>query len=436
MPAKLISLILFISYMVIFPVKVSAESLRIAVFKTLASNPEIKSEINRKNARQEELRQAKAGQYPSVDLMAAIGNENSKNRYTQAAGATDYVKLTRQEEAFVVTYNLFEGFATSNNIDKNTARVLAADHQLHNLTEQTALQVADVYLNVMRYQELVHLSEKTLDMHKQTFNKVRSRSKSGVGRLSDINQARGRVARAQANLIADKTSLQNAQAMYFRVTGEMPENLSRPDGFVSKLPSDVKQAIALALENNPVLKAAQSELDAAAAEKKQSTSTYYPRLDLVFEQSRGENLDGIEGVENDYSLMLKMRYNLFNGGYDSARSKQALLQLNASRDKLDDIRRSVTESIQLAWNAYTSVNMQIPYLNQHVKSITETRSAYSNQFKIGKRSLLDLLDSENELYQSNRALISAEYDRMVSSYRIFTQMGRFVDELESGANKI
>lgn len=429
MSAKLYTLLFIISSIFIYPAKISAESLRVTVFKTLANNPAISAEINKKNARQEELRQAQAGLYPSVDLMAAIGNENSKNRYTVAAGNTDYVKLTRKEEAFVVTYNLFEGFATSNNIDKNSARLRAADHNLHNLTEQTALQVANAYLQVMRYQKLVELSENNLVIHEQLFDKVKSRSQSGVGILSDINQAMGRVARAQANLISDKASLDNARAIYFRITGEMPAELNKPDSLESKLPADFEQVMQLALLNNPLVKAAQAELDAAGSEKKQASSTYYPRLDLVFEQSRGENLDGVKGVENDYSLMLKMRYNIFNGGYDSARANQTLSQHKASMDKFDDIKRSVTESIRLAWNAYSSVRLQIPYLKQHVNAITETRTSYSDQFKIGRRSLLDLLDSENELYQANRSLINADNDLLISNYRILSQMGTFVDEL-------
>ena len=91
--------------------------------------------------------------------------------------------------------------------------------------------------------------------------------------------------------------------------------------------------------------------------------------------------------------------------------------------------------MRLACNAYDSVKMQMPYLSQHVKSITQTRSSYSNQFRIGKRSLLDLLDSENELYQANRALISAKHDQIFGVYKILATMGIFVDQFEAGINK-
>jgi adhesin transport system outer membrane protein len=409
----------------------TAESLESVIFKTLASHPEMIAQLNRKSATEQALRQSQSGYYPTVDLLAGVGNENSKNRFTKAAGETDYVDLTRSEEAFIVTQNLFEGFGTQSNVDKNTANVRAADHRLHNLTEQTALRVAEVYLQVLQQQELVRISEATLNLHLQLFDKVKSRSSSGVGRKSDIDQATGRVARARANLISDQANLQNAYSSYMRVVGEMPIDLLKPQDKEQKLPADLEQAIKLALENNPSLKAVQSDLDAAHARRDEAKSPYYPTLDLVFEQSRGENLDGIEGVEKDYSLMLKMRYNIFNGGYDSARVTEAGYKVNEVRENLEDTKRQVVESMRLTWNTYAAVRQQLPYLEQHVTATFNSRAAYSDQFKIGARTLLDLLDSENELYQAQRARISAEYNRRLGVYRILANIGIFVEELRN-----
>jgi len=433
MLAKSVKLLLVSTSIIVYSTFLRAENLDLVVFKTLASHPEIRAEINRKTARDQELKQAQAGYYPRVDLQAGVGYENSKNRFTRATGETDYVDLTRKEEAFIVTYNLFEGYGTSSNIDKNNARVRAASHHLHDLTEQTALQVAKVYLRVMRDQQLIKLSQDTLTVYRQLFEKVKARSSSGVGRKSDIDQAQGRLARAQANLISDMASLENAMVTYLRVTGERPGELKMPEDFAPRLPANLELAVKLALNNNPVIKAAEADLEAATAQTRMAKSDYYPRLDLVFEQSRGENLDGIDGVEKDYSLMLKMNYNLFNGGFDAADSKRAISQLGETRDRLDDIRRSISEAVRLAWNSNDAVVMQYPYLRQHVESIAEIRTAYADQFRIGQRSLLDLLDSENELYQAHRALIIAEYDRLVGGYQILASMGRFVDELEAGS---
>jgi len=129
--------------------------------------------------------------------------------------------------------------------------------------------------------------------------------------------------------------------------------------------------------------------------------------------------------------MLKIRYNLFNGGYDSARVNEAGYRVNESKEDMDTVRRQIIETSRLAWNSYQSITQQIPYLKQHVTAAKNTREAYADQFKIGQRTLLDLLDSENELYQAQRKAIGANYDRQISTYRILANMGELVEQIQA-----
>jgi adhesin transport system outer membrane protein len=414
-----------------------SESLEKVVFQTLASNPDLLAELQNRNAVEQQVQQAKSGYYPSVDLMAGIGNENSKNRYTRAiTGTDDYVDLTRSEEALVVTQNLFNGYGTSSDVERYSSRLKATNHRLHDESEKTALRVAEVYLAVLRNTELVNISNRNLAVHNTIYNKVKARSRSGVGRKSDLDQVSGRLALARANLIADQANLRNAQTNYMQVVGKLPSDLVRPADKQQALPGDMEQAVKLAVQNNPVLKAAGAEVDAAIAQRDGSRSGYYPKFDLVFEQSRNENVDGVEEVEKDYSVMLKMKYNLFNGGFDKSRSQEAAYRLNESKNDLDSTRRQVIESMKLAWNSYQSILEQIPYLQQHVDASSRTRRAYNRQFSIGQRTLLDLLDSENELYQAKRKMIIASYEKQISGYRVLTTMGKFIDVLEPAQKKL
>jgi adhesin transport system outer membrane protein len=427
---NIISLFVFCGYLSVSHIAL-AETMEKVVFKTLASNPALLGEFQNRNAIQQQLQQVKSEYYPSVDLLAAVGNENSKNRYTRALyGTDDYVDLNRSEEAIIVTQNLFNGFGTTGEVDRYNYKLEATNHRLHNQSEQTAIDVARVYLSVLRNQELVKISQRNLVIHKELYQKVEKRSRSGVGRSSDLDQADGRLALAQANLISDQTNLRNAQTNYVQVVGYMPNNLVRPSEEITGLPKNLEQAVKSAIDNSPVLKAAEAEVDSAISQRTSSRKGYYPKLDLVFEQSRNENVDGVEEVEKDYSIMLKMKYNLFNGGYDKSRSKEAVYRLNQTRNEQESSRRQVIENMRLAWNSYASVIEQIPYLEKHVDSSTRTRRAYEKQFGIGQRTLLDLLDSENELYQAKRAMIMADYEKQLSSYRVLAAMGQFIDQLE------
>ena len=136
-----------------------------------------------------------------------------------------------------------------------------------------------------------------------------------------------------------------------------------------------------------------------------------------------EDLDGLEGENEGYSLMLQLKYNLFNGGGDSAKSKQAAFLVNESKARQDLQQRVAIEELNTAWTTYKAVRNQLIYLKQHVDASVQTQEAYDKQFNLGRRTLLDLLDARNELFQANRAYFSAQHDSMYQQYRILAAMG-------------
>ena len=173
----------------------------------------------------------------------------------------------------------------------------------------------------------------------------------------------------------------------------------------------------------------EQDVSAAEAQVRETKSGFYPALDLVFSQSWNKNLDGLEGPNKDYSAMLRLRYNLFNGGADLARKRQAAYVLDETRDQANRTRRQVVESVRLSWNAYRALNDQMGWLKQHADSSLKTRDAYDKQFGIGQRTLLDLLDSENELFQARSAYVRAQYDRLFAEYRILAGTGDLLQQL-------
>lgn len=132
------------------------------------------------------------------------------------------------------------------------------------------------------------------------------------------------------------------------------------------------------------------------------------------------------------TAMLRLRWNLFNGWRDDARKRQTAHLINEAKSIRDNTRREVDESLALSWNAYKALDSQIPYLKQHVDASQETRDAYDKQFGLGKRTLLDLLDSENELFQARRAHTEARNKRLFAQYRILAGIGALMPTLKVG----
>lgn len=155
----------------------------------------------------------------------------------------------------------------------------------------------------------------------------------------------------------------------------------------------------------------------------------YPRLDFEVERRWDNNIDGVEGDDEDLTAMLRLRYNLFNGGADKARIRQTEHQIGEAQAIQRDAERQIRESVELAWNAHEILTRQMEYLERHVLSSQDTRDSYKKQFDIGQRSLLDLLDTENEVFSAKNQLAEARVDDQLAQLRILTGTGDLLEAL-------
>lgn len=413
----------------------AAETLQSVIQEALTNNPQVQANINQQKSRQQELEQARAGYLPNIDLTAGYGREESQNPSTRATGNNSQTK-TRSEAAVTLRQMVFDGFATSSEVNRQTARVNSAGFTITSVSENTALRATEVYLQLLRRDELLKLAEDNLQAHQRTYDQIASRSRSGVGRKVDLDQVEGRRALAQSNVIAEKGNFLDAQSNFLRVVGRLPQgDLTRPELDKAKLPANISQAVDNALNSHPTLKSALADVEAAKAQQEAARSPFFPRLDIELGAAANNDLDGQEGTNEEAFAMLRLRYNLFSGGSDSARKLQTAHLLNEAREIRNNTRRQVIESVRLSWNAFDAANMRLTYLDTYVKSTRQTRDAYAKQFNIGQRTLLDLLDSENEYFESQRAFTNAQYDRLFASYRILNGMGQLLEYFQLAAGQ-
>jgi adhesin transport system outer membrane protein len=162
----------------------------------------------------------------------------------------------------------------------------------------------------------------------------------------------------------------------------------------------------------------------------------YPRLDLEVSASRNQNLDGLKGANNDALAMVRMSYNLYNGGSDLARKREREERTNQARQGLEQDRRLVRENIQKAWTSYETTKRRLSPLKLHVTSSEATRTAYKSQFGIGQRTLLDLLDSEVELFNARTAYIDAKYAADFAIYEVLMNTGDVLEHIGLDADKL
>lgn len=393
---------------------VIAQTLQEAIHQILQTHPEVRSVAYNRLGRDEEVRQAQSGYLPTLNFTAGTGWQDVQEPLDDTLYPQQFTLSLRQ--------NVFAGFATINEVDRQKSRVRSAAYRLGGTSENVALRTTEVYLNVLRRQELLRLSEENLETHLRIADQIKLRSESGVASKADSDQVMGRVSLAQANVVATKTNLLDAHSNYLSVVGNLPKDLRKPTPPSSLLPTSLEEAEQAALKQHPTLKSAEADLEARHQQYDVAKAPYLPIIDIEVDQNWEEDLDN-EGKDSSLLAMVRLRYNLFNGFKDQARRAETAHLISEAREIRNNTHRQVVESIRLSWMAYQAIQERIDYLQQRVTATTETAASYTNQFNLGKRTLLDVLDTEAEVIDAKQALVEAEFNGLYSQYRILNGLG-------------
>lgn len=405
-----------------------AGTVKEAALKAIESNPDVQASWHEFKVSALDVRVARAGYLPSVDLSATSG-ETSRDYDGRGTYSTGQGQVT-------LTQMLFDGFRTSGEVKRMDGIRLVRYYELLNTVETTALDAVQAYEDVKRNRDLVALARDNYAKHREVYAQIEERVSTGVGRRVDLEQVAGRLALAESNLLTEASNLHDVTARYLRVVGQLPaEELTSSDLAAQQLPPSVRDALTLAYQGNPGFHAAIKNINAAQAAVKVERSGYYPKAELRARGVTNRNQNGFDnrtdpdswGDEN--AVELAITYNLYSGGANRAAVRRSLEQVNQAKDLRDQACVDLRQTTQIAYNDSQRIREQLISLQQHKLSSDKVRTAYAEQFNIGQRTLLDLLDAENEYFQASRALITANGALEVAHARSLAAMGSLLPAL-------
>lgn len=409
--------------------QVYAETLQQVVARTVETNPEILAAARHKLSSEQAIDVAKGKYLPTLDLNAGIGLEKAHNVNTSASPGTT-ATLTHKEAGLQANQEIFTGYSTYHDVARTRAGAQSASFQLDATAENISFAVVQVYLDVLRQQQLVRLAEENVAAHSHTFSMIHRRSKSGVTKQADSVQAQGRVSLAKANLEAARGNLNQAKIRYLRITGHEPGKLEYPTFNSRYFPASRQDAALEGIRNNPTLRAAMADYESATSQHKLTQSSNYPQVSAHVEVDRDNDIGGVKGANNDTLGLIRVSYNLYNGGSDMARQRESAYLVQESAEERNRVHREVQERVGLAWTAVEVNENLVKQYESHRASVGRTVEAYHEQFKLGERTLLDLLDSENEYYSAGVAVVNAKVDALVAKYQLLAAMGVLLDSVD------
>jgi outer membrane protein, adhesin transport system len=412
-----------------------ATTLEDSVRASLETNPDIGVVQADRQAIDQELRQARAEYLPSIDLRGAAGPEytnspGTRNRATRPPGGDASTTLMRWESQITLSQLLFDGFATQSEIQRQISRIDSAAFRVQEAAEFTALDAIEAHLEVLRNQVLVMLARENLAEHQRILGLVRELEGQGASSIADLRQTEARIAAAQTSLATATGNLRDAEALYISVVGTQPEALEDPLVPFPAVPESGEAAAAKAAVDSPTVLIANADIDVAEAELRGSRSGYYPRLDLELGAAANDNLDGVKGGDVEAQALFVVRYNLFRGGGDIAREREAFARLKEARQALRQVQRDAEQDARVAYNALTTARARLEALRAAVEAQRATRDVYAQQFDLGQRSLLDLLDAQNELFIARSNFTTAQFTEFFGVYRVLAVTGDLLMTLD------
>lgn len=410
------------------PVLAEELTLEEAVARGVATNPQYGVVANNRRATDEELTQAKGLYLPSLDAAGSAGIEWVQDQ-ADRANDRDGGTLGTYDYSLTLTQMLFDGFAAKSEVERQRARVRSAAHRVAETAEFTALSATESYLEVMRQRDLLSIARDNVQQHLSMLNEIRTSEVAGRASAADISQADARMAAARANEANVLEALSAAESSFIRQVGQAADILVMPTLPVEMVSENIDEAIRVALTESPTLDIFEADMDVAWAEYEATGSNFYPQFDLVLTGRQREDDAGVQGLRRDASAEVQMNWNLYRGGIDSALRREHIYRHAQTKETRADAARDVEDDVRLSWAAMVAAGTRAQQYADQALANERVVAAYKDQFELGRRTLLDVLDSQNELFTSRSNAVNSEYLEMLAVYRLFALQGRLLSAL-------
>lgn len=392
-----------------------------ALALTYDSNPTLLAARSQLRAADENVSQANSAWRPRVSstFTAAVTSIEGKTSGVTTTDATKYPRTAN----LTVSQPLYTGGANAASIAGAEADVQAQRAVMFNSEQTVLLQGVVSYVNVLREEATLELQVNNLARLQKQLEATRDRFRVGEVTRTDVAQAEARVSRARADRTQAEGDLVTARVTFERIIGQVPDSVTRP-GEPAGLPTSRAEAVEIALRDNFTLVQAKfTELSARHAIDENEASLY-PKLSVVGQAQRTYDTSGGDNETSTLSAELQLTVPIYQRGAEYSVIRQAKETANRSRLVVDTTRREVVDSAASAFESYQTALARIESLNSEVKSSEVALDGVQQEATVGARTVLDVLDAEQELLDGQVKLVQAQRDSIVASYQLLQAMGR------------
>ena len=393
----------------------------------LRDHPQIQAADKTSQSSRQEIDKALATFYPRAQALTDAGPELIDSPGERARRQEQGLNpRTRNVATLTVTQNLFNGFASTAATRAARLNAEIAAVTAEGTRQATLFEGVRAYVNVLRQRRLVDLARSNEETIQIQLNLEDERVQRGSGIAVDVLQAKSRLQISKERRVNFEGALQDSVSTYAQVYNHAPEleEMQDPVPPVELLPSQIEEAVDIALNENPAVNNGDTTIEVQGEKKRTAMAEYYPKLDVVGRANYEKNRNSVIGTRRDYSIVLQATWDLFTGFSTQAAVAQAAYDQGASKDNLTFATRKVTEQVKLAWQALLTVRERMELLENAINIAAEVFESRKKLREAGKETVINVLDAESEIFNARINFTAASYDERIAVYQLLLAMGR------------
>ncbi len=370
----------------------------------------------------EEVSKAKSGYRPYISADGSIGKSHNSQEFINTTGKQTY-NQTPKSVQLSLNQPIFSGLSTMNSVQAAKKQVQAGRHGLLSSEQVVLLQTAAAYMDVIRDKAVLDLQENQEKVLKKHLDSYRKRFKAGELTRTDVAQSEARASGATAARIAADGQLKMAEAVFYSVVGIVPKDLQDVEELELKLPQTLSEALDMALKQNPQILAAHYAQEAARYTVQAQKGALLPSLNVGAAAGRAEENMSVD-KNNYWQVKANVSVPLYQSGAEYASVRQAKLAENRYRILWNKTIQDVHADVISAWENYTATKAQVDSIKAQIKASKMALDGVIREAKVGSRTVLDVLDAEQEHLDNQVALVRVHHDEIVAAFSLMSAVGQ------------
>jgi adhesin transport system outer membrane protein len=397
-----------------------ALSLKESIDHALKNNPKIAQYKYEYEVAKKDLQEIKSKFLPSLSVNANVAKHRENNddsNYKDIDYNSHSVTLQARQ-------NIYNGNADLNEYRKREHLREAARYKYLEIVNSTVHQVIESYIDLLKKKEILDITKETYKIHEEILQKSIEREESGIDVSSELEKVKSRKVLANVNLLSDRNNFYDAlYALESVINGKINVQKLFLPSFSYKMPSSVDKILNKAYKNNPTIRVNRHNIEALKYDKKIANKGFLPTVDLEVTKTFEKKYDGKKEDNDDLSVMLTAEYNIFNGGADMIAKEKAMVSIIREEQTYKNSMRLINEGVNIAFMKRDILQKQLPLLQEYNKSTKTIVESYEEEFDLGRRTIIDLLDVKDTYQSSKVKYAETKYSLENTKYRLLNYIG-------------